>query len=283
MCSALIAKSERLLPFSFILACSFVLASRLIEFENIFVQRGERPALNGLTLAIEKGEHVAILGPNGSGKSTLIKLITRECYPLARDGSRLRILGQQNWNIFDLRKHLGIVSNDLMAQCTRDITGRELVLSGFFGSIGIWPNHHVIAEMEEAGRAAMARLDVGHLANRWLDEVSSGEARRLLIARALIHNPDTLLLDEPTTSLDLAAQREMREHLRALAASGVSLLLVTHHLEEIIPEIDRVVLLKSGAVFADGPKAEILSAARLSSLFGVSLEVVQSDGFYRAW
>ena len=246
------------------------------------MQRNERMALNGLNLTINAGEHVAILGPNGSGKSTLIKLVTRECYPSTRPGTRLRILGRQNWNIFELRSHLGIVSNDLMARSTRDITGRELVLSGFFGSIGIWPNHQVMPEMEEAAEAAMARLDASRLANRWLDELSSGEARRLLIARALIHNPETLLLDEPTTSLDLAAQREMREHLRALAASGVGLLLVTHHLEEIVPEIERVVLLRNGRVDGDGAKAEMLTSERLSSLFGVAVEVTEGFGFYRA-
>lgn len=268
---------NRLLP------CSFILPSPLLEFENVSVQRGSRLALNRLNLTVRSGEHVAILGANGSGKSTLIKLITRECYPLTEPESRLRILGHKNWNIFDLRAHLGVVSNDLMAKCTRDITGRELVLSGFFGSIGIWPNHHVLPEMEQAAQAAMVRLEVTHLAERWVDELSSGEARRLLIARALIHHPETLLLDEPTTSLDFAAQREMREHMRALAASGVGLLLVTHHLEEIVPEIDRVVLLRHGTIFADGIKEEILTSDRLSTLFGVPLAISQADGFYRAW
>lgn len=247
------------------------------------MQRGSRLALDRLNLKVQSGEHVAILGANGSGKSTLIKLITRECYPLTSPTTRLRILGQKNWNIFDLRTHLGVVTNDLMAKCTRDITGRELVLSGFFGSVGIWPNHHVLPEMEAAAEAAMARLEVSHLSDRWLDELSSGEARRLLIARALIHHPDTLLLDEPTTSLDLAAQREMREHMRALAASGVGLLLVTHHLEEIVPEIDRVVLLRLGTIFADGPKRDLLTSERLSSLYGVPLEVTEAGEFYRAW
>lgn len=247
------------------------------------MQRGDRLALNSINLRIDRGEHVAILGPNGSGKSTLIKLITRECYPLANPGSSFEILGRSNWNIFELRSHLGIVSNDLMARCTRDITGRELVLSGFFGSIGIWPNHHVTPEMGEAAHRAMARLDVAHLASRWLDEVSSGEARRLLIARALIHNPSTLLLDEPATSLDLAALRELREHLQALVAGGLSLLLVTHHLEEIIPEIERVILLRKGEVFAEGKKSEVLTAQQLSSLFGMPLEVSEGNGLYRAW
>ena len=175
------------------------------------------------------------------------------------------------------------VSNDLMTQCTRDITGRELVLSGFFGSIGIWPNQHPTAEMERAAAAAMARLGVPHLANRWLDELSSGEARRLLIARALIHSPETLLIDEPTTSLDLAAQREMRNRLRDLAKSGVGILLVTHHLEEIIPEIDRVVLLRGGTVLADGRKEEMLNDVRLSALFETPVTVTREGGFYRGW
>lgn len=249
----------------------------------MFVQRGARLALNGLSLTVQAGEHVAILGPNGSGKSTLIKTITRECYPLLRPETCLRILGQQNWNIFDLRAHLGVVSNDLMAQCTRDITGRELVLSGFFGSVGVWPNHHVTPEMERTTKEAMRRLEVSHLAGRWLDELSSGEARRLLIARSLIHNPATLLLDEPTTSLDLVALHEVRTQLRALAQSGVGLLLVTHHLDDIIPEIDRVVVLQAGKVSRDGPKAEVLTSDRLSSLFGVRVEVLQRDGFYHAW
>jgi iron complex transport system ATP-binding protein len=255
----------------------------LLELDNVSVRRGERLGLNRLTLTVQSGEHVAILGPNGSGKSTLIKTITRECYPLIRPGSRLRILGRENWNIFELRSHLGVVSNDLMALCTRDITGRELVLSGFFGSIGIWPNHHVAPEMEETARQAMERLDALHLADRWMDELSSGEARRLLIARALIHNPSTLLLDEPTTSLDLPALHEVRGHLRSLAASGIGLLLVTHHLDDIIPEIERVILLRQGAVFADGPKADVLTSRCLSELFEIPVDVFERNGFYHAW
>jgi iron complex transport system ATP-binding protein len=251
--------------------------------QDVCVQRGERLALDHFTLSIEAGEHVAILGPNGSGKSTLIKTITRECYPLVRPETSFRILGKDVWNIFELRSHIGVVSNDLMAACTRDITGRELVLSGFFGSIGIWPNHRVEPEMEETAQQVMASVDASHLGNRWLDELSSGEARRLLIARALIHQPQTLLLDEPTTSLDLAALHELREHLRGLARSGIGLLLVTHHLDDIIPEIDRVVMIRNGRVYADGPKSEVLRSESLSELFGVRVDVFERNGFYHAW
>jgi iron complex transport system ATP-binding protein len=256
----------------------------LLDFQNVYVQRGERYALNGVSLAIRAGEHVAILGPNGSGKSTLIKTVTRECYPLLRPETRLRIAGQESWNIFQLRSQLGLVSNDLMAQCTREITGRELVLSGFFGSIGIWPGqHHVTPEMEQRALAAMEQVEAEHLAGRWLDELSSGEARRLLIARSMIHEPSTLLLDEPTTSLDLTALREVRTHLRSLAASGVGLLLVTHHLDDIIPEIDRVVLLQDGQIQADGPKEEVLTEKNLSAMFRVPVSVERQGDFYHAW
>lgn len=239
--------------------------------------------LDRLTLTIPAGKHVAILGPNGCGKSTLIKTITRECYPLLHPETSFHILGQSVWNIFELRSHIGVVSNDLMAQVSRDITGRELVLSGFFGSIGIGPNHNVTAEMEAVAREAMEQLDVAALANRWLDELSSGEGRRLLIARALIHRPGTLLLDEPTTSLDLAGLHEVRGHLRGLAQSGTGIVLVTHHLDDIIPEIDRVILLRGGKVYRDGPKASILTAHQLSDMYGVRVDVAERDGFYHAW
>lgn len=254
----------------------------LLHFQNVSVRRGNRLALHNLNLQIQAGEHVAILGPNGCGKSTLLKLLQRECYPLLAPDSFLRILGEETWNIFDLRSKLGIVSNDLMAQCTRDITGRELVLSGFFGSVGIWPNQHVTDIQERIAAESMERLGVSHLADRWTDELSSGEARRLLIARALIHGPDTLVLDEPTTSLDLAAQRALRDQLRELARGGTGLVLVTHHLEEIIPEITRIVLMQEGTVTDQGSTADMLTDNKVSELFGTRVRLVETDGIYRA-
>lgn len=256
----------------------------LLDIHDVSVQRGERLALDKLHLQINEGEHVAVIGPNGSGKSTLLKLLQRECYPLRSPEMKLHIFGQDSWNIFHLRHRLGIINNDLMAQCTRDITGRELVLSGFFGSVGIWPGQQTVtAEQEQVAQNAMARMGVEHLAGRWTDELSSGEARRLLVARALIHNPKTLVFDEPTTSLDLGAQRQMRDTMRTLCSKGAGLLLVTHHLEEIVPEITRVVLLKEGRVWRDGVKTEVLTEQGLAEVFGVPVQISKSDGFYRAW
>src|SRR5690348_17976689 len=111
----------------------------LLELKHVTVMRGERAALDDVSLTIGAGEHVCILGPNGCGKSTLIKTITRECYPLAREGSSIQILGRELWNVSELRNLLGIVSPDLLAQCSTEATGRDVVLSGYFSSTRIFP------------------------------------------------------------------------------------------------------------------------------------------------
>jgi iron complex transport system ATP-binding protein len=253
----------------------------LIELENVTVRRDERVALDSVTLSIAQGEHVAILGPNGCGKSTLIKLISRDLYPIQKpEPWALRIMGRDRWRLFDLRHHLGIVSNDWMQMCTRDYSGHEIVLSGFFGSVGIWPYHPVTADMERKAHEVMDLLEITHLSSRSTNEMSSGEARRILIARALVHDPRALVLDEPTTSLDLRATWELREVLRKLAANGISILMVTHHLPDIIPEMRRVVLIREGRVVMDGPKERVLEAGALSGLFGVPVEVLERGGYY---
>lgn len=259
-------------------------APPLIEFQNLTVKRGENVALDSLTLSIRLDEHVAILGPNGCGKSTLMKVMARELYPLLKpEPWTLRIMGQETWHLFELRRLIGIVSNDWMQFCTRDYSGFETVLSGFFGSVGIWPNHEVTDEMREKTRAVMDLLEISHLAERNVDELSSGEARRILIGRALVHSPRALVLDEPTSSLDLHATHELREILRKLVRNGISLIMVTHHLPDIIPEIERVVLMSSGRVLRDGPKADVLTAANLSELFRTPVDVLERDGYYNAW
>ena len=238
------------------------------------------PALDDISLCIEAGEHVCILGPNGCGKSTLIKTITRECYPVVRAGSSISILGRERWNIFELRSLLGIVSPDLLGACTTDATGRDVVLSGFFSSTRIFPHHHPDPAQLGLADRALQRMGVAHLARRAVARMSSGEAKRTLIARALVHDPRALLFDEPSNALDIAAQLQLRTAMRELAQSGIAILLVTHHVSEIIPEIERVILLRDGRIIADGPKAELLTSDQISGLFGIPLQISQQDGYF---
>ncbi len=252
----------------------------LIDFAHVNVQRGERLILRDFNLTIHAGENVAIVGPNGCGKSTLLKTITREIYPLALDETRAQILGRDRWNVMELREHLGIVSNDLLAHPTRDLTGRDLVVSGFFSSIGVWPYQTVTEEMQRKSDEAIERLGVAHVADQLVDTMSSGEARRIMIARALIHDPQALILDEPSNSLDIGALQELLATMRRLTQSGTNLILVTHHLPEIIPEITRVVLMRDGQIFRDGPKEEVLSARTLSELFCTEVHLHRNDGYF---
>ena len=257
----------------------------LLDFRHVTVLRGDTrngtvPALDDVSLRIDQGEHVCILGPNGCGKSTLIKTITRELYPFEREGTFVSILGRERWDIFELRNFLGVVSPDALAGDAGEVTARDIVISGFFSSARVFPHHRPLAEHMRLAKEALSRLGIAHLADRPLAQMSSGEAKRTLIARALTHAPETLLLDEPSNALDIAAQLQLRDTLRDLAKSGLAIVLVTHHVSEIIPEIERVILLKNGRIVADGEKHATVTTRNLTELFGVPVEVTSRDGYF---
>lgn len=252
----------------------------LVELRNVTVVRNGRVVLHEVNLRIEAGEHVAIMGPNGSGKSTLIKTVTRELYPRYDGRSAMKIFGQESWNVFDLRSMLGIVTNDVAAFYGRPVTGRAAVLSGFFSSVGLPQHQPIQPAMREKTDELLAWLEIGHLAGRLVDEMSSGEVRRVMIARALVHQPKALLFDEPSNSLDVFAQVELRRTMSKLAQSGIALLLITHHLPDVVPEIERVIFMRDGRIAGDGGKAEMLTSARLESLFGCPVRITEHDGHY---
>ncbi|TGC10907.1 ABC transporter ATP-binding protein [Methanolobus halotolerans] len=255
----------------------------LIEMRNVTVSRNDRNILDSVDLKINRGENIALIGPNGSGKSSLIKVITGDYRPRADSRDMvLRIMGKQTWNIFDLRDLMGIVSGDLQFEYNRDINGFEVVLSGFFSSIGIYPNHNITLEMVRTAYELMEFLGISGLSDKLISEMSTGEARRTLVGRALVHEPHILVLDEPANSLDMKSHHQFRELTRKIVSCGKSIVLVTHDLDDIIPEIGRVVLLKDGKVFADGRKEEILSEENLSGLFGLPVKLTRNKGYYHA-
>ena len=254
----------------------------LLEFENVTVFVGIKKVLASLSITVREGENIAILGPNGAGKSSFIHTILRELYPVSGDETVVfRIHGQDVWDVFELRSTIGVVSNDLQYTFTRPVSGRDVILSGFFSSIGLF-NRKVTPAMERKADEILAFLEIEHLKDRPMTAMSSGESRRLLIGRALVHNPKTLILDEPTNSLDLHALHTFRKTLRKIARSGTGIVLVTHNLHDIIPEISRIVLMKDGRFCDDGPKEEILTDIKIGNLFNVPLHVRRENGYYYA-
>ncbi len=253
----------------------------LLEFRDVTVMKGSKKLLDSVTVTIQEGEHVAILGPNGAGKSSFIKAIMREYYPVQKDGMIFRVCGSDVWHVSDLRSHFGIVSNELQYTFTREITGRDVVLSGFFSSIGLYGNE-ATPEMEQKTDEILRFLEIDHLSGRLITTMSSGEARRFLIGRALVHDPKTLILDEPTTSLDLHALHVFRVTMRRIAQAGTGIIMVTHMLSDIIPETSRIILMKDGRFCGDGPKTEMLTSERIGRHFGVPLHIREEGGWYYA-
>jgi iron complex transport system ATP-binding protein len=257
-------------------------APAFLEFDNVTVFHGDKKVLDSISVSIRQGENVAILGPNGAGKSSFIKTITREFYPSlnGRDVT-FRVCGKEVWDVFELRSAFGIVSNDLQYTFTRNITGRDVILSGFFSSIGLF-NREITPEMSRKADEICAFLEISHISDRPMTEMSSGESRRFLIGRAMVHDPRVLILDEPTNSLDLHALHTFRQTIRKIAQSGTGIILVTHNLHDIIPEITRVILMKNGKFVEDGPKEEILTDRHIGRLFDVPVTVRYEDGYYYA-
>jgi iron complex transport system ATP-binding protein len=256
--------------------------SKIIEIKNVTAYRGDTRVFDGLSLEIPAGRNTVILGPNGAGKTTLLKLLMREIYPVHRTDSHLRIFGRDRWNVWELRARLGIVSQDLQKDYVGYASGMNVILSGFYSSVDVWAHQQFSdADIARAERI-IESLGIAALKNKLFAAMSTGEQRRFLLGRALVNDPETLVLDEPTSGLDLRACFQYIELVRGLMQNGKTVILVTHHIHEIPPEIEYAILLKNGEVMAEGRKIDILTDANLSNLFATSVHLVQANGFYQA-
>jgi iron complex transport system ATP-binding protein len=253
----------------------------LIEIDNASVAKDGQNILENVSLKVFPGENIAVLGPNGAGKSSLLKLITKEYYPICAEGiTPIKIYAKTSWDIFELRSRFGIVSPDLQAAHAKDISGSDIILSGFFGSVGLYEHQDITPDMKEKAASVAGFLGIGQLTGKYASKMSPGEARKFLIARALVNDPGVLILDEPTSGLDIKAAHDFLNLLRKIASSGKNIFLITHRINEIFPEISRVVLIKDGRIFRDGIKEEVLTSKNLSALYDMEIMVRESDGFY---
>lgn len=249
------------------------------EIENADVWRGNILALNGLNLSLRTGESVAILGGNGAGKSSLLKLMTGEVRARWKPETSCRVFGEEYWNIEELRHRIGLVMPEEASRFLQDEVAADVVRSAFYGAYGKTRETLFSNEQKKRAARAMQEMGIAELAERPFGALSSGEKRRFLIARALVHDPEIMVLDEPSTALDFAARLDMLEKLRTIAQGTGTLVLVTHDPGEIMPEIERVVLLEKGRVVGDGPKSEMLTSEVLSKIYGMRLKLRWIEGW----
>ena len=258
-------------------------AAALIDIDRATVYRGDNAVLRNFSLTIRQGEQVAIVGPNGAGKSTLLKLVNRELYPAYEEGREaVRILGKHTWNVWELRKQIGLVSDDLRERYPIQATALDVALSGFFSSIGTHGllREDITTEHIDRAKQTLAAFGAAEFATVPLSRMSTGERRRCLLARAMVHKPGTLVLDEPMAGLDVAARFDYLARIRTMIGAGTNIVLVTHHLNEIPPEVERVILLRNGRIVADGSKSAVLTESALTETFGVSVRLRSVDGYY---
>ena len=262
----------------------------IVDLKHVYVARGKNVVLHDLSLLISSGENIAILGPNGCGKSTLLKTITCDVYPLVRSETSVSIMGRERWDLTILKRRMGVVTADLPGRPTLSTTGIDAILTGFFSSSTLWPNLHVTAQMRQHAEQILFRVGAENLREKLVGEMSAGQQRRIMIGRAIAGTTSTdedgvqmLLLDEPSNALDIGAQHDFRDMLRSLAQRGTSILLITHHLADILPEIDRIVMMREGRIVADGAKVELLNERRISDLFGREIRMSERDGYWNAW
>lgn len=253
----------------------------ILEVSQLQVARGSTQILRGIDWRVGPGEHWAILGANGSGKTSMLKALTGYLSPTS---GGLALLGQRygecDWR--DLRFHIGVVMSAFVASIPLAEPALETVVSGKFAQLDLW--HRVSTADRNAARALLAQSGLAHLEKREWAYLSQGERQRVLIARALMARPKLLILDEPCAGLDPVAREKFLGFLGELARrrgpERPALVLVTHHVEEILPEFTHALLLREGRVLAAGPRECVLNSANLSATFGAPLRLRRSDGRY---
>lgn len=252
----------------------------IIDFESIYAGYDISPVLNNINLKINSNQHWVILGANGSGKSTLIKLMSNDLYPNTKRPFKKEIFGKEIWDIFELKKNLGIITNDLHIYFKtngKSLSTHDVIVSGFFSSAK--KHQNITKQQLQKVAEVLEFLEISKIKEKKVHQMSTGELRRCIIGRALIHNPKAFILDEPTVGLDIKAQKNFIKIIQKLSKKA-SIILVTHHVEEIFPEITHAALVHNQTIFKQGKKENILNSANLSEIFGIKIKLQKENDRY---
>ena len=256
--------------------------SAIFEFNEVIVRRGDRQILGPINWSVNSGERWVILGPNGAGKTTLLQLCATLIHPTK--GS-VRILGSElgRFDVFELRTRIGITSSAFVKEFPDDEKVMDIVLTAAYAVIGRWQEEYDLWD-ESRAKALLTALGVRELGERIFSSLSEGEKKRVQVARALMADPELLLLDEPASSLDLGGREDLLKRLEQLAADPLSpaTVIVTHHIEEIPVGTTHSLLLKDGEVIAQGAVDRVLTDAFMTQAYGLQISVQRDGGRYFA-
>ena len=256
--------------------------SELVRIEHANVRRDGKLILEDASISFSDGEHIAIVGANGAGKSTLIDVIARQVYPLARDEYKNFFLGQERWMRSEFEKLVGVVSERNAQFLNTSYSVREIVCSGLYASLGFDFHHQIRPEDWLKADEELKSVGLYEKRDRVMNTLSSGEKRRIMLARVNINKPRLLLLDEASSALDFPSRASLRRLISTYTEES-TVIMVTHELSEIIPEIKRVVLMKNGRIVMDGKKEDVLTEDNLSALFMEKVYVSEHNGIYNAY
>ncbi|HEX6877336.1 MAG TPA: ABC transporter ATP-binding protein [Nocardioidaceae bacterium] len=254
----------------------------VLEFADVTVKRGQATLLEGIDWTVEEDERWVILGPNGAGKTTLLQVAAAQIHPTSGVAAVLgEVLGTVD--VFDLRPRIGLTSVALADRIPRDERVSDVVVSASYSVLGRWREHYDELDHERA-RDLLVEVGAGELGDRTFGTLSEGERKRVQIARALMTDPELLLLDEPAAGLDLGGREDLVSTLSVLAMDELSpaTVLVSHHVEEIPPGFTHAMLLRKGRVVASGPMEHVLTAEIISATFGMPLQLRHEDGRWAA-
>ena len=251
------------------------------DLKNINVYIDQKEILSNINIKLNFGENILILGPNGSGKSTFLKLLNRSIYPITSNNSSLKLFNKEEINIWDLRKKIGFLFKEMEQRVSNGVNLYDVIISGFSGTF----NSRYSKSLSER-----SKIKIDNLTNEWglnniisneFKSLSDGQKRRALLARALVYEPDILVLDEPFCNLDIKSNFILNRNLSKLIEQSVNIVYVTHNLESILPKTNRVILIKEGTVLKDGSPHELINSKTLSDLFNISINVIEQKGYWR--
>lgn len=255
----------------------------LITIKHASVRRNDNNIVEDLSFEINKGEHVAVLGPNGAGKSTLFRICCMEIHPLWSETLELNRFSENRISKEKLRQKMGIVSKELLEICNSSYIARDIIAGGLLSSIGLDFHHHLTADMWTKIDNTITKYDCTKLQNKKMKDLSTGEAQKVLLARALVLEPELLLLDEAANGLDFPSRSIYRNTLNAVIKEGKTVVIITHDLSQVLPEINKIVFMKNGKIIETGNKIDMLTEKKLSSLYGKEVYLDQRNGLYSAW